>query len=335
MKAHISAVAHYVPPDVFDNNWFASFLDTSDEWIRERTGIVERRFLRQGGTSDMIVPAAQKVLQQRGIEPTDIDCIIVCTVTPDQFFPSTAANVQRKLGAVNAWGFDLNAACSGFVYGLWVAAKLVESGGARNVLLCGADKMSSIVNFEDRATCVLFGDGAGVVLVEPTTDDALGVQDAIIRMDGEGGRYLYMPAGGSLRPPSHETVAAKEHFVFQDGQTVFKAAVVGMAEVSAAIMERNNLTADDIAWLVPHQANLRIIDATARRMGLTKDKVMINIDRYGNTTAATIPICLSELYSSGKLAPGDNLILASFGAGYTWGSLWLRWSLPRIDREQS
>lgn len=327
MKAQITAVAHYVPPDVFDNHWFASFLDTSDEWIRERTGIVERRFLRNGATSDMIVPAAQEVLRQRGLKPTDIDCIIVCTVTPDQFFPSTAANVQRKIGASNAWGFDLNAACSGFVYGLWVAAKLVEAGGARNVMLCGADKMSAIINFEDRATCVLFGDGAGVVFLEPTDDETLGVQDAIIRMDGEGGRYLYMPAGGSLRPPSHETVANKEHFVFQDGQTVFKAAVVGMADVAAAIMERNNLRAEDIAWLVPHQANLRIIDATARRMGLPKDKVIVNIDRYGNTTAATIPICLSELHQQGKLSAGDNLILASFGAGYTWGSLWLRWSM--------
>lgn len=327
MKAQITAVAHYVPPDVFDNHWFASFLDTSDEWIRERTGIVERRFLRNGATSDMIVPAAREVLRQRGLKPTDIDCIIVCTVTPDQFFPSTAANVQRKIGASNAWGFDLNAACSGFVYGLWVAAKLVEAGGARNVMLCGADKMSAIINFEDRATCVLFGDGAGVVFLEPTDDETLGVQDAIIRMDGEGGRYLYMPAGGSLRPPSHETVANKEHFVFQDGQTVFKAAVVGMADVAAAIMERNNLRAEDIAWLVPHQANLRIIDATARRMGLPKDKVIVNIDRYGNTTAATIPICLSELHQEGKLSPGDNLILASFGAGYTWGSLWLRWSM--------
>lgn len=330
MKAQITAIAHYVPPDVFDNNWFATFLDTSDEWIRERTGIVERRFLRSGGTSDMIIPAAEQVLEQRGISARDIDCIIVCTVTPDQFFPSTAANVQRKLGASNAWGFDLNAACSGFVYGLWVAAKLVESGGARNVLLCGADKMSSIINFSDRATCVLFGDGAGVVLIEPSADESVGVQDAIIRMDGEGGKYLYMPAGGSLRPPSHETVANGEHYVHQDGQTVFKSAVVGMADVSAEIMHRNNLTPDDIAWLVPHQANLRIIDATARRMGLPKDKVMINIDRYGNTTAATIPICLSELYHQGKLHAGDNLILASFGAGYTWGSLWLRWSLAPV-----
>ena len=329
MKAHITAVSHYVPPDVLDNHWFASFLDTSDEWIRERTGIVERRFLREGATSDMIVPAAQAALKQRNMTPKEIDCIIVCTVTPDQFFPSTAANVQRKLGASNAWGFDLNAACSGFLYGLWVAAKLVESCGARNVLLCGADKMSSITNYEDRTTCVLFGDGAGVVLLEPSDNDSYGILDAIIRMDGEGGRYLYMPAGGSLRPPSLETVANKEHYVHQDGQTVFKAAVVGMADVSAAIMERNHLEPDDIAWLVPHQANLRIIDATRRRMGLPEEKVMVNIDRYGNTTAATIPICLSELYRDGKLKVGDNLILASFGAGYTWGSLWLRWSLQQ------
>ncbi|MCS6999289.1 MAG: beta-ketoacyl-ACP synthase III [Bacteroidota bacterium] len=331
MKAYITAVAHYVPPDVYDNHWFSTFLDTSDEWIRERTGIRERRFLREGATSDMIVPAAREVLAQRAMQPSDIDCIIVCTVTPDQFFPSTAANVQRKLGATNAWGFDLNAACSGFVYGLWVAAKLIEAGGARNVLLCGADKMSSIINFEDRTTCVLFGDGAGVVLLEPGDDEAYGVQDAIIRMDGEGGQYLYMPAGGSLRPPSYETVANKEHYVFQDGQTVFKAAVVGMAEVSAEIMERNGLSAETVAWLVPHQANLRIIDATARRMGLSKDKVMVNIDRYGNTTAATIPICLSELYQAGKLHRGDNIILASFGAGYTWGSLWLRWAIERTQ----
>ncbi len=329
MKAHITAVAHYVPPDVLDNQWFASFLDTSDEWIRERTGIVERRFLREGATSDMIVPAAQAALEQRNMTPKEIDCIIVCTVTPDQFFPSTAANVQRKLGASNAWGVDLNAACSGFLYGLWVAAKLVESCGARNVLLCGADKMSSIINYEDRTTCVLFGDGAGVVLLEPSDNDSYGILDAIIRMDGEGGRYLYMPAGGSLRPPSLETVANKEHYVHQDGQTVFKAAVVGMAVVSAAIMERNHLEPDDIAWLVPHQANLRIIDATRRRMGLPEEKVIVNIDRYGNTTAATIPICLSELYHDGKLKVGDNLILASFGAGYTWGSLWLRWSLQQ------
>jgi 3-oxoacyl-[acyl-carrier-protein] synthase-3 len=275
----------------------------------------------------MIAPAAQKVLEQRGITAGDIDCIIVCTVTPDNFFPCTAATVQRKIGASKAWGFDLSGACSGFLYGLWTGAKLVEAGGAKRVLVCGADKMSSILNFEDRATCVLFGDGAGVVLLEASDDENIGVMDAILHMDGEGGKYLYMPAGGSVKPPSQETVANKEHFVVQDGQTVFKSAVVGMAEVSAAIMEKNNLDADMISWLVPHQANLRIIDATAQRMGLPKEKVMININKYGNTTAATIPICLSELHMQGKITRGDNIILSSFGAGYTWGAIWLKWAL--------
>lgn len=329
MKATVTAIAHYVPPDVYDNHWFENIIDTTDEWITTRTGIKERHFLKEGGTSDLVVPAAQKVLERRGITAADIDCIIVCTVTPDNFFPSTAATVQRKLGAKNAWGFDLSGACSGFVYGLWTGAKLVESGGAKRVLVCGGDKMSSILNFEDRATCVLFGDGAGVVLLELSDDDSIGVQDAILNMDGNGGQYLYMPAGGSAKPPSAETVQNKEHYVFQDGQTVFKSAVVGMAEVSAQIMEKNHLTADDISWLVPHQANLRIIDATANRMGLSKEKVVVNIHKYGNTTAGTIPICISELYDQGKLAKGDNLILSSFGAGYTWGALWLRWGLER------
>ncbi len=325
MRATISAIAHYVPPDVFDNHWFESFLDTNDEWIVTRTGIRERRFLKEGGTSDMIVPAAQEVLAKRGLTPGDVDCIIVCTVTPDNFFPSTAATVQRKLGASKAWGFDLSGACSGFLYGLWTGAKMLEAGGARRVLVCGADKMSSIIDFKDRATCVLFGDGAGVALLEQSADESVGVMDAILNMDGNGGKYLYMPAGGSVKPPSSETVANKEHYVVQDGQSVFKAAVVGMAEVSAAIMEKNGLTADMISWLIPHQANLRIIDATANRMGLAKEKVMINITKYGNTTAATIPICLSELEKAGSLKKGDNLILSSFGAGFTWGSIWLKW----------
>jgi 3-oxoacyl-[acyl-carrier-protein] synthase-3 len=242
-------------------------------------------------------------------------------------FPSTAATVQRKIGATNAWGFDLSAACSGFLYGLWTGAKLVEAGGAQRVLVCGADKMSSILNFEDRTTSVLFGDGAGVVLLERSDADDIGVMDAILHMDGEGGKYLYMTAGGSVKPPSKETVANKEHCVVQDGQTVFKSAVVGMAEVSAAIMEKNHLTADMVSWLVPHQANLRIIDATAQRMGLPKEKVMINITKYGNTTAGTIPICLSELHEQGKITRGDNIILSSFGAGYTWGAIWLKWGL--------
>ncbi len=327
MRATISAIAHYVPPDVYDNHWFESFLETNDEWITSRTGIKERRFLKEGGTSDMIVPAALEVLHKRGLSATDVDVIIVCTVTPDNFFPSTAATVQRKIGASNAWGFDLSGACSGFLYGLWTGAKILEAGGARRVLVCGADKMSSIIDFKDRATCVLFGDGAGVALLEASADEEVGVMDAILNMDGNGGKYLYMPAGGSVKPPSTETVKNKEHYVVQDGQSVFKAAVVGMAEVSAAIMEKNQLTSDMVSWLIPHQANLRIIDATAKRMGLPKEKVMINITKYGNTTAATIPICLSELDAQGSLKKGDNLILSSFGAGFTWGAIWLKWGV--------
>jgi 3-oxoacyl-[acyl-carrier-protein] synthase-3 len=265
------------------------------------------------------------------LKPEDIDCIIVATVTPDYFFPNTAAVVQQKLGAVNAWGFDLSAACSGFIYALVVAAKLVETGAARRLLLCGADKMSSIINFEDRATVVLFGDGGGVVLLEPSQDDTVGVLDHVLYMNGEGGKYLYMPAGGSAKPASLETVQNKEHYVFQEGRTVFKEAVVRMAEVTLEIIQRNGLRAEDIAWLVPHQANLRIITATAERMGLSMDRVMVNIDRYGNTTAGTIPICLSEWYQAGKLDYGDRLILVSFGAGYTWGAVYLRWSLPKPD----
>lgn len=327
MPANITAVAHYVPDDVFPNSYFEDKIDTSDEWIRTRTGIRERRFLLNGATSDLIVPAAKQCLEQRGITPQDIDCVIVCTVTPDNMFPSTAATVQRKLGLTNAWGFDLSAACSGFLYGLMTAASLVESGRVNRVLLCGADKMSSILNPEDRTTYILFGDGGGAVLVERSDDENVGIMDSILKMDGNGGASLYMTAGGSAKPASHETVDNKEHYAVQDGQTVFKSAVVGMADVSAEIMEKNNLTADDITWLVPHQANLRIIDATARRMGLSSDKVMINIDRYGNTTAGTIPICLSELWQQGKLKYGDGVILASFGAGYTWGSIYLRWGM--------
>lgn len=330
MKATITSIARYLPPNVYDNHWFEDKIDTNDEWIRTRTGIRERRFLGEGGTSDLIVPAAKEVLQRRGISAEEIDVIIVCTVTPDNFFPSTAATVQRKIGATNAWGFDLSGACSGFLYGLWTGAKMVE-GGVKKVLVCGGDKMSSILNFEDRATCVLFGDGAGVVLLEPNPDDTHGIMDSILKMDGNGGQYLYMPAGGSVKPPSKETVENKEHYVFQDGQTVFKSAVVGMANVSAEIMEKNNLRADDVSWLVPHQANLRIIDATANRMGLSKEKVVVNIDRYGNTTAGTIPICLSELYDEGKLDTGDNLILSSFGAGYTWGSVFLKWGMKKTN----
>lgn len=335
MKATITAIAHSVPPDVYDNKWFEERIDTNDEWIQSRTGIRERHFATEGGVTDILLPAAEEVLRQRGITANDIDCIILCTVTADRIFPASAAILQRKLGATNAWGFDLSAACSGFIYGIVTAAKLVESGAVRNVLLCGGDKMSSIINFEDRTTCVLFGDGGGVVLIEKSEDDSLGVLDHILRMDGNGEQHLHQKAGGSLRPPTHETIDAREHFVYQEGQAVFKAAVKGMADVSYEIMHRNELTADDVAWFVPHQANLRIIDAAAERMGLSKDKVMINIQRYGNTTAGTIPLCLSELYHNGQLHRGDNVVLASFGAGYTWGSVLLRWSLDPVTKDKA
>jgi len=330
MRAAITAVAHSVPPTVFDNHWFEQRLETSDEWIQTRTGIKERRFATEGGVTDIILPAARQVLEQRGITAEDIDCIIIATVTADRIFPSSAAILQHKLGATKAWGFDLAGACSGFLYALVTAAKMVESGAVRNVLVCGGDKMSAILDFQDRATAVLFGDGAGCVLIEPSDDDNYGVMDHILRMDGAGEQFLHQPAGGSLQPPSIESVTERKHYIKQEGQAVFKAAVKGMADVSFEIMQRNNLTADDISWLVPHQANLRIIDATAQRMGLSTEKVMINIDRYGNTTAGTIPICLSELHQQGKVDRGDYLVLSSFGAGYTWGAVLIRWAIPKV-----
>jgi len=300
-------------------------VDTNDEWIRTRTGITERRILKEPGkaTSDMIVPAVQELCKKRGIDPTEIDCLIVGTVTPDMVFPSTANLVCHKLGATNAWGYDLSAACSGFLFALAQGAALIESGRYKKVVVCGADKMSAIVDYTDRATCIIFGDGAGAVLLEPTAEQ-LGVMDSILRTDGSGGQYLHMKAGGSLKPASAETVANREHYAYQEGQAVFKFAVKGMADVSAELMEKNNLKAEDISWLVPHQANLRIIDATANRMGLGTDKVMINIERYGNTTAATIPLCLWEWEK--QLKKGDNIILAAFGGGFTWGAIWVKWA---------
>lgn len=327
MPATITSIAHYFPPDVYPNSYFEKYLDTSDEWIIERTGIRERRLAKNGATSDLIVPAAKLCLERRGLKATDVECVIVATVTPDYMFPPTAAVVQNKLGIPKAWGFDLSAACSGFVFALVTAAKLVESGAVKNVLLCGGDKMSAIVDFQDRAQAVLFGDGAGVALVEMSDDPEFGILDQILRIDGEGGKFLYQPAGGSAKPASHETVDNREHYIHQEGQTVFKAAVKGMADVTVEIMERNNLSKDDISWLVPHQANFRIISATAQRMGLPLDKVMVNIDRYANTTAATIPSCLSEWYESNKLKRGDKIIIASFGAGFTLGAIYMRWSI--------
>ncbi len=327
MSATITSIAHYLPPDIYNNDYFATYLETTNDWIMERTGISERRFAKEGANSDLIVPAAKECIEKRGITPNDIDCIIVATVTPDHMFPSTACVVQNKLGIKNAWGFDLSAACSGFVFAFVTAAKLVESGAVKRVLLCGSDKMSSIVNFQDRSQAILFGDGAGVCIVEKSDDPEMGLLDHILRVDGNGGQYLNQVAGGSFKPASHETVDKGEHYIFQDGQPVFKHAVVGMADVSVEIMKKNNLTSDDIAYLVPHQANLRIIAATAKRMGLNPDKVMINIEKYGNTTAGTIPICLSEWNQNGKLQKGDRLILSSFGAGFTWGSIYLRWNM--------
>jgi len=300
-------------------------VDTNDEWIRTRTGISERRILEHGATSDLAVPAVQMLLKNRGITADEIDAIIFATVTPDMFFPATACVLQQKIGAKKAFGFDISAACSGFVYAISVGSQLVETGAYKKVLVVGADKMSSILDYTDRNTCILFGDGAGAVLLEPSEDTSVGVMDHKLYSDGSGGDFLYMKGGGSLNPPSHETIEKKLHYIFQDGKSVFKVAVMGMADVSAEILQRNNLTGADVDWLVPHQANLRIIDATADRMGLDKSKVMININRYGNTTAATIPLALSEWWHEGKVKKGQNLVFASFGAGYTWGAVYVKW----------
>lgn len=327
LNAQITAVGMYVPDEILDNKFFEGILETNDEWIRTRTGIQERRRLKVGATSDLAAEAAKDLMQKHNINPEDIDAIIVATVTPDMFFPATACLVQEKIGAKKAWGYDLSAACSGFLFALQSGASLIESGNFKKVLVIGADKMSAIVDYTDRNTAILFGDGASAVLLEPTEDESLGLQDSILRTDGSGKDFLFMKGGGSLNPPTHETIDQKMHVLYQDGKAVFKVAVKGMADVSYELMQKNNLKADDIAYLVPHQANLRIIDATAERMGVTRDKVMINIDKYGNTTAATIPLCLTEYYRAGKLKKGDKLILAAFGAGFTWGASFLVWSI--------
>lgn len=326
MPATITSMAHYLPPDVYDNKHFESYLDTSDEWIMQRTGIKERRFLKEGATSDLIIPAAKKCLEKRGLTPNDIDCVIVATVTPDYMFPITAAIVQKKLGIEKCWGFDMNAACSSFVFAIVNACKLVEGGAAKRVLLCGADKMTSVLNKDDRNQAVLFGDGAGVALIEMSDDPECGLKDFILNIDGVGEPYLKMKAGGSAFPATIDTVTNKEHYIFQDGQPVFKAAVKGMADVSVEIMEKNNLKSEEIKWLIPHQANLRIIKATADRMGINPNQVKINIEKYGNTTSATIPICISELAEDKQLKKGDNIVLASFGAGFTWGAVYFKWN---------
>ncbi|GAB1463570.1 beta-ketoacyl-ACP synthase III [Pedobacter sp.] len=325
IHAAITAVNGYVPDYVLTNKELETIVDTNDEWITTRTGIKERRILKgEGlGTSDMAVPAVNGLLKKKGIEAKEIDLIIFCTTTPDFTFPATANVLADKIGAVNAWGYDLQAACSGFVFGLTTGAQFIESGKHKKVLVVGGDKMSSIINYEDRATCIIFGDGCGCALLEPN-EEGLGVQDSILRSDGAGGKYLGMKAGGSVKPATHETIDAKEHFAYQEGQTVFKFAVTNMADVAAEIMERNHLSSDDVAWLVPHQANKRIIDATAARMGVSAEKVMVNIERYGNTTNGTIPLCLWEWEKD--LKKGDNIIIAAFGGGFTWGSVYLKWA---------
>ena len=326
-NAAITGVGMYVPDKILDNKYFESIVDTNDEWIRTRTGIQERRILENGATSDLATKAVEDLLSSTGTSPEDIDAIIVATVTPDMFFPATACLVQDNIGAKNAWGFDLSAACSGFLYALQTGASLIEGGQFNKVVVVGADKMSSIVDYTDRNTCILFGDAASAVLLEPTEDLNYGVQDSVLICDGSGRDKLYMEGGGSLNPPTHQTVDKKMHYLFQDGKSVFKVAVKQMADVSAEIMEKNNLTSEDVAYLVPHQANLRIIDATAKRMGLEPEKVMINIQKYGNTTAATIPLCLTEYYRDGKVKKGDKLILSSFGGGFTFGSMYVVWSI--------
>lgn len=325
IRAKISGVHGYVPDYVLTNAELETMVDTSDEWITTRTGIKERRILKgEGkGTSIMGIEASKGLLQKTHTDPTEIDLIICATVTPDMLFPSTANVIADGIGAVNSFSYDLQAACSGFLYALATGAKFIESGSCKKVLVIGADKMSSIIDYSDRKTCIIFGDGGGAVLLEPTEEE-VGIMDSILKSDGSGVEYLHMKAGGSKYPASHETVDAGEHYVFQEGATVFKFAVKNMADVSAEIMEKNNLTADDIAWLVPHQANLRIIDATANRMGIGSDKVMNNIGRYGNTTAGTIPLCLWDYES--QLKKGDNLILAAFGGGFTWGATYLKWA---------
>jgi 3-oxoacyl-[acyl-carrier-protein] synthase-3 len=318
-------VGGFVPDYRLTNADLEKMVDTNDEWIRTRTGVEERRILKDEGkaTSDMVVPAVKELCEKRGISPEEIDCLIVGTVTPDMVFPATANIACDKLGAKNAWSFDVGAACSGFLYTLTLGASLIESGRCKKVVVCGADKMSSILDYSDRATCIIFGDGAGAVLLEPN-EDGYGVLDSILRSDGSGCQYLHMKAGGSKKPASIETVLAKEHYVYQEGQPVFKFAVKGMADVSAELLERNNMTGDDIAWLVPHQANKRIIDATASRMGLNPEKVMLNIQRYGNTTAATLPLCLWDWEK--QLKKGDNLVLSAFGGGFTWGATLVKWA---------
>ena len=325
INAAITGIQGYVPDYILTNKELETLVDTNDEWIVSRTGVKERRILKEEGkgSSELGTQAIKGLLAKTNTSAEEIDLIICATATPDMVFPSTACIIANNVGAKNAFAYDLMAACSGFLFALSTASKFIETGTYKKVIVVGADKMSSIVDYTERATCIIFGDGAGAVLLEPNKE-GLGIQDAILKSDGAGIEFLHMKAGGSAKPASHATIDAKEHFIFQDGQPVFKAAVKSMADVSAEIMERNNLSADDVAWLVPHQANKRIIDATARRMGVGNEKVMLNIEKYGNTTNGTIPLCLWEWEN--KLNKGDNIILAAFGGGFTWGSIFIKWA---------
>ncbi|HOI31972.1 MAG: ketoacyl-ACP synthase III [Bacteroidales bacterium] len=325
IHAAITGIHAWVPEYILTNQELEKMVDTTDEWIITRTGIRERHILKgEGkGTSVIGTEAVKGLLKKTGTKPEEIDLLICATVTPDMQFPATANIISHNCGIKNAFSFDMNAACSGLLYAIVTASKFVESGTHKKVIVVGADKMSSIVDYTDRATCVIFGDGGGALLLEPTNED-VGVMDALMHTDGSGMIHLHQKAGGSVKPASHQTVDAKEHFIYQEGQPVFKFAVTNMADIAVAIMDKNGLNSDDIAWLVPHQANMRIIEATARRMGIRKEQVMINIERYGNTTSGTLPLCLWEWED--KLKKGDNVILAAFGGGFTWGSIWLKWA---------
>ncbi len=330
MRAIITGIGHYVPEQRLTNEDLEKMVDTNDEWITTRTGIKERRILEKDkGASYMAVRAARMALEQNGASPADLDLIIIATVTPDMPVPSAAALVQEELGADACWGFDVNGGCSGFLYALAAGSQFIETGKHRKVMIIGVDKMSAIVNYEDRNTCIIFGDAAGAVILEPSTDDALGITDFQLHLDGSGRKYLFVSAGGSLQPASRETVDEKRHFVYQDGKTVFKHAVNGMIDAAANILKRNRLTGKDVDLLIPHQANLRIIDAVAKKLDLGSDQVMVNIEKYGNTTAATIPLAMSEAYYGARLAKGDQLLLLAFGAGFAWGSLLCKWAMER------
>ena len=326
LKANITATGKYLPKEVLTNHDMAKLVETSDEWIQTRTGIRERRKVQKGeATVDMSTNAVRDLMERYDLDAKEIDAIIVATVTPDMILPCSAALVQKNINAVNAWGYDLSAACSGFLFGLESGAALIVSGRCEKVIVIGADTMSSILNYEDRNTCILFGDGAGAVLLEPSEE--FGIIDSELRIDGTGGEFLKVIGGGSLNPASHETVTNKLHYVKQDGKTVYKFAVRGMADISYEVAERNNLNGDDISLFIPHQANKRIIDAAAKRLGLKESQVMINIDTYANTTSATIPICIAEVSETNRLNIGDNVIISTFGAGFSWGAMYLKWGM--------